>query len=121
MIVLAVRQIQLYPRTGLDQWGGSDAQSAAAKDMGNQGEAGKKQGADSHKLKMRHPQFAPQPTFYFRHIFACPRSQRRPPIGRSRRQRRRSGPGHFPGVAICAILQPFDMFLLHFGAGRGLI
>ena len=40
MIVLAPGQKQLYSRTGLDQWGGSDAYPTAAKDMGNQGEAG---------------------------------------------------------------------------------
>jgi len=47
MIVLALRQIQLYPRTGFDQSGGQDAYWRDGKDMGNPREAGKKQCAHS--------------------------------------------------------------------------
>ena len=73
MIVLAPSQIQLYPRTGLGQWGGVTANQPPAKVMGNQREAGKKNRADSDELKVRHPRFAPHPATQFRHIFAWPR------------------------------------------------
>ena len=123
MIVLALSQIQLYPRTGLGQWGSWDAYRTAAKHMGNQREARKKQGADSDEFKRRHPSLCartlsssfanPSPTL------AHPGFASIDPLG-AYGEARVETVSQAGKLLICAILQRFDMFLRRFGAGRRL-